>query len=123
MPRMTQAEYDAYQLRQGTLPVVKPSESEAERELHEMFERWLRLREIPFVHSRMDKRTTIAVGWPDFTALHRGKGLCVEFKADGGTLSDLQKVRLLGLERAGVPYLVTTDAGEAIRWTVERLGL
>jgi hypothetical protein len=40
-----------------------------EREMHNLFANWLRLNGVPFIHARMDKKSTIRKGWPDFTLL------------------------------------------------------
>ena len=52
----------------------------AEKQIHEAVRRWLSLRQIPFIHSRMDKASTIQKGWPDFTILHKGRAFCLELK-------------------------------------------
>ena len=49
--------------------------------LHEPFEQWLRLHLIPFVHSRADRKSTTAIGTPDFVVLSGGFGVAIEFKA------------------------------------------
>jgi hypothetical protein len=92
-----------------------------ERLLHDQFERWCRINEVVYIHSRMDRKSTIAAGHPDFTLLWKGRGCCVEFKALGGILSDDQKEALHKLAAARVPMLISSDVKQAIAWTKENL--
>ncbi len=63
----------------------------AERELQEQIANYLRQRDLFFMRSRMDKRTTLRKGWPDFTIiLHGGLALLVEVKVQGGRFSEDQ---------------------------------
>ena len=102
---------------------VERHEAGMERELHDTFANWCNLNGVPFVHSRTDRKSTIAEGWPDFTLLYMDKGCAVEFKRNDGVLSASQLATLDQLKFAGVPCLVTTSAMEAIEWTRERLGI
>lgn len=88
----------------------------AEKAIHESVRKWLTLRAIPYVHSRMDKASTIRKGWPDFTVLHQGRAYCLELKAPGGVLSDEQKQCLAELETTGTPCKVAYSDAEAISW-------
>jgi len=74
-----------------------------------------------YVHSRMDKSSTIRRGWPDFTVIHMDRVALVEFKAPGGSLSQDQKECIAELRRDGTPVLVTEDMGEAIKFLREYL--
>lgn len=121
---MSSSEYAAYQLRQGTLPVVKPSDCEVERELHETFEQWCRMRgDVHWSHNRMDKKSTARPGQFDFELQANGRGCCVEFKTATGSVTPEQQEMICEMDRAKTPWLVTTDAGEAIQWAKEKLGL
>ena len=66
-------------------------------------------------------------GMPDFLVCYRGRFVAIEAKRPGGTLSQVQKLELSRLGRAGAVVLVAFDAAavEAIldeldrRWTGE----
>lgn len=94
-----------------------------EKAMHDRFIQWLNLNGIPFVHSRMDKPSTIKMGFPDFTLLMNGRGVCVEFKAPGGKLKEEQADCLAKLHLAGVPVRVFEDVGAAIHFAKENLAV
>jgi hypothetical protein len=52
----------------------------AEKEDHEGFLNYCKLKGIARIHSRMDKPPTIEEGWPDFTCFYEGKTVFFEFK-------------------------------------------
>lgn len=54
-----------------------------ERELQNQIAGYLRLREIAFCRSRMDKKTTNTLGWPDFVFAIEGKPIAFECKMPG----------------------------------------
>ena len=87
-----------------------------ERKIHDTVIQWLRLRKIPFIHARMDKPSTIGVGWPDVTVIYRGRALCLELKAPGGRLSEEQTDTLQTLEANGTPCKVAYSDAEALSW-------
>ena len=91
--------------------------------MHKEFEQWLRLNEIPFVHSRTDKKSTTAVGIPDFVILDRGIGIAVELKGPGGDLTEAQTRTLFHWTQRGVPCLVATSVKGAIEFTKGQLQL
>ncbi len=64
----------------------------AEKELQRQIEADLNRRELFFVRSRMDRRTSVRVGLPDFLIILPG-GFClaIEVKVQGGVVSDDQK--------------------------------
>lgn len=63
-----------------------------ERELHKLIFQDLRRRELFFIHSRMDKRSTNNKGLPDFIIiLYGGAALAVEVKVEGGHVSAAQE--------------------------------
>lgn len=72
-----------------------PTEDELESVLHDQIVAWTRRQwpVVPFIHARMDKRSTIGNGAPDFTLfLPGGRTLLVECKSKDGQLSDEQKL-------------------------------
>jgi hypothetical protein len=88
-----------------------------EKSMHDVFSQWLDLNGIPYIHSRMDKRSTIQIGWPDFTIVFKGKALCIEFKMDGNNLSTEQEDTINNLIYTGTPVEVCWMAGDAIEKT------
>lgn len=63
-----------------------------EKELQEQLANLLNQRNIFYVRSRMDKKTSLPCGMPDFFIfLPNGRFLAVEAKVEGGSLSDDQK--------------------------------
>lgn len=68
------------------------ADTRREKELQKDMENLLRQRNIFFVRSRMDKRTSTRKGIPDFIIiLPRGRALMVEAKVEGGELSQDQR--------------------------------
>src|SRR5438105_15073097 len=90
--------------------VVMPRESD----LHKEFIAWLNARRIPFLHSRTDRRTTTALGDPDFFVLWEGRVLGIECKIDKNKLSDAQEKRIAYLKQAGVRVEVARTLQDCI---------
>jgi hypothetical protein len=84
-----------------------------ELKMHRVFEDWCRLNGIIVIHSRTDRKPTIAPGHPDFTLLKGGHG----------ELSPDQVEKVDELQKAHVPVLVTKDLATAIAFARLRLGL
>lgn len=75
-----------------------------ESELHDEIEAWCLSQHprVKYIHARMDKRSTIAVGAPDFVLfLLGGRVLCVECKAKQGKLTPEQLAYHKELEMLG----------------------
>src|SRR5271165_141564 len=89
---------------------------QAEKDIHSDIEAWLKRNEIPYIHSRMDKKSTIREGWPDFTAMRNGKVACVELKTWKGSLSNEQHRVIHELTESSVPVLVCHSLLEATRF-------
>ncbi len=74
-----------------------------EKDIHELIIGECRKRRWYFVHSRTDRRTTTAIGTPDFViAADRGRTFYCEIKKKGGKLSQDQTIVkhcLLGLNQ------------------------
>jgi hypothetical protein len=94
-----------------------------ELKLHAQFESWCRRNGVVYVHSRTDRKSTIAKGHPDFTLLWGGKGCLVEFKAENGSLSPEQIEKLPEIGRANVPVLVTSSYQAAVSFAMVNLGI
>lgn len=64
------------------------AEAKAERDIQDELDQWLRLHGYFFIRPRMDKRSQLPNGWPDFTILLRGGKCCfIEVKTYGGRCS------------------------------------
>ena len=82
--------------------------------LHKEFSAWLNEQGIPFIHSRTDKRTTTALGDPDYFILYGGRVLGIEIKVGKNMLSKAQALRIMDLRTAGV-HVVILRSLEACR--------
>ena len=98
-------------------------DQKSEKLIHHTFEAWLKLNQIPYLHSRMDKKSTIRVGWPDFSIFYEGKTAFVEFKQAGKQLSHEQITVAAELISEGFEVSVQTKPGQAILWTKSALGI
>lgn len=87
---------------------------QSERELQDTIESMLRLRDILPLRQRMDKPTSGAVGWPDFTFAIGGEAFAVECKVGSNDLSDAQKRVKAQLELNGWTYILARST-EPIR--------
>ncbi len=85
-----------------------------EREMHNLFASWLRLNQVPFIHARMDKKSTIRKGWPDFTLVWHGHAFCLEFKLPGQPLEPEQLEVHRELRLTGTPVQTAYSVAEAI---------
>lgn len=93
---------------------VQKFSAKREKEMHDIFSQWLNLNGIPFIHARTDKRSTIQVGWPDFTVIHKGRAVCVEFKMPYAKIDVKQFETIDRLQREGTPVFICHNHAEAI---------
>lgn len=103
--RTTMAEVQAHNARvagQKHPPARLGEGVEREADLHDQIEKECRHRGWPFVHSRMDRRTTVAVGVVDFV-----------IAADNG--------RTFWIEAKGAKTKVTREQAATIHW-LQNLG-
>ena len=96
---------------------------ENEREMHETFANWCRVNNLLFIHSRMDRKSTIREGWPDFTVIRAGRCVCIEFKHGASKPSDVQLDCIAELIDSNTPVLAVDSVIEAIHWTRRELGV
>jgi len=85
-----------------------------EKDEHRTFSQWLDLKEIPYIHAQNHKRSTIQIGWPDFTIFYNGMALCIEFKVKGNKPSEDQVRSMDKLRKNNVDCFVCETAVEAI---------
>lgn len=99
MPRMSQAEYQAYLMRESTrtgatstLVVNKAEHVESESDLHSQIIGDCKRRGWLWVHARMDKASHLTIGAPDFLIFaDGGRLLMVECKTRTGKLRPEQQ--------------------------------
>lgn len=84
----------------------------SEKELQKQIFLYLRMREIPFVNSRMDRRPTIQCGAADFVACFKGRCIAVECKVGGNTLSDEQEAFKRQILANGGIHLICSNLGQ-----------
>lgn len=94
-----------------------------ERDMHNVFEDWLKLKGIPYDHSRMDKKTTQQCGVPDFLVIWKQKVCPIEFKMPGNNPSPEQQDFIERLNATGTTTYICTAAYEAIEITKRELGV
>lgn len=95
-----------------------------EREDHAQFLQWLRLHNLPFIHARTDRKSSIQEGWPDFSIFGKdGRVLFVELKLPGKRLDPLQRETGNLLLQNGFPFRVAYSYAEAIAFAKESLSI
>lgn len=85
-----------------------------EQEIHNALIAWLKKEKIPFIRSRMDKRTSTACGDPDFACFRNGRACLLEIKAGGNKLSLAQVARIGEFASAGTTVWIATSVEQAI---------
>jgi hypothetical protein len=85
----------------------------SEKQFHRDFEKWLRERQIPFVTARMDRRSTIGNGKPDYCVTWMNRCVYVELKTDKGRLSPAQIKEIEYIRRSGNTVEVARGMAEA----------
>jgi hypothetical protein len=127
MPRMSSAEYQAYQMRhrdasEGDQELRREAgKRDPEKTLHDEIiahcdKQWPRWK---YIHSRMDKPSTIQEGCQDFTIFMPGRVLCVECKRVGGKLSLEQNIWIAEMKQVGVTVHVIETFEEFLKLTKE----
>jgi hypothetical protein len=84
-----------------------------EKQFHRDFEKWLRERRIPFVTARMDRRSTIGNGKPDYCVTWMNRCVYVELKTAKGRLSPAQIKEIEYIRRSGNTVEVARGMAEA----------
>lgn len=130
--RFTQAEVDAYRARRAMESgAFVGSATEApggcpggeEKALQDRIEKECRDQGWACVRSRMDKRTTLAPGTPDFIiALPRGITLWVECKTAKGRMTEDQVAWAIKLDRLGHKWEVVRSFNEFLKLAADAMG-
>lgn len=87
----------------------------SERELQNLIENWFRLQGIPAFRQRMDKRSNMKVGTPDFIVCHQGGFYAFEVKVGNNVLTKEQNDCLNEIETAGGQSWVVRSLSEVKR--------
>lgn len=98
-----QSRLEASSRRDKTVVESTPKPKVAiESDLHEKVEDYCRERGWWYLHSRMDRKTTVGVGTPDFCiARHGGRMVFMELKRTGGKATAAQLANLAHLRHLG----------------------
>jgi len=99
-------------------PLPEPQEPGVSREsiLHDDVIRWLEQRGWKYVHSRMDAKTTVAIGLPDLIiAAPNGRTLWVEMKAGNKKLKPAQRIWEMQLKHLGHIHVVARNMDDFLR--------
>jgi hypothetical protein len=98
-----------------TVPEIEAQNAiKLERQLQDGIAGYLRLKGVTFGQSRMDRRTTYTVGWPDFTFVVNGRACFLEAKLPGEQPTDKQVEIMAGLEKAGAFVRVVHSLAAAV---------
>lgn len=103
---------------------IRNRASKGERAIHDEIEQFLRLRGWYYVHSRMDKPTTCAVGTPDFIVCMPDRNGCgifvaIECKLPGEKTSTDQEEHIERIIDNDGEARVCYSSKEAIDWLLE----
>jgi hypothetical protein len=104
---------------------AEKADRETERQMHVEVSRECLRQRIGMIEARMDKRSTIPKGHPDFTLMKNNQLLLLELKAANGRLSNDQEDRIAELEQCGNQTVVassTLEAINAIHAWLDRIG-
>lgn len=99
-----------------------------ESDLHDWFESDMIRRGVSFVRCRMDKPSTIRVGWPDFSLFFTApdgitRACFVEFKSKSTVINKDQVEVHAELRERNIPCLVTGNFREAVEFVLSNLNL
>lgn len=85
-----------------------------ESQVHQAFSMWLNKHEIPHVHSRTDRKTSTAVGDPDYFVFWCSRVVAIEIKVGKGRLSLAQAKRIAYIRRSGNKVEICRSVEECI---------
>ena len=98
----------------GMLPEERQAELETrtEKNLQNQIANYLRQHDIFFGCQRMDRRSNIVVGWPDFWFVFRGVPIALEAKVGNRKQEPAQLAAQIRMERDGWRYCVVRSVEE-----------
>lgn len=85
-----------------------------ERQIHKGFNKWLREREVPFIESRMDRKSTIAKSWPDYSIFWCGRSVLIEVKTEKGKVRPDQEELHKFIRKSGNTVAVARNVDQCI---------
>lgn len=95
----------------------------SEKQIHNGFIAYLKRERLSYSHHRMDKKSGIAVGFPDFCIIHCGRALLLEIKTPKGRLSEAQREMIKQLTLNGNITEVCRSVEECVRAVETWMGL
>lgn len=119
MPRMTQAEYRAWLARTADLrtDILGATCCDNESTLQREIRQWCAARNIPCGCARMDKPSTMPVGWPDMTIVLNGRVLFIECKTRTGKRTADQQIMSKLFEMQGQTIHIVRSFEEFVQLT------
>jgi hypothetical protein len=94
---------------------AEKADRETERQMHVEVQRECLRQRIGMIEARMDRRSTIPKGHPDFTLMKNNHLFLLELKAANGRLSNDQEDRIAYLKECGNDTFVACSTDQAIR--------
>jgi hypothetical protein len=95
--------------------IVSGGRVDRERDLHDDIETYCRMRFYLVCHSRMDRPSTIAVGFPDFVIFMPGRNVCfLEAKKRGAKATTAQFAKLAHARKLGFVAEIVDNLADAI---------
>jgi hypothetical protein len=91
-------------------------------EEHRIFLNWCKLNGLPRIYSRLQRRVTIELGWPDFSVFYGGLTIFFQFKI-ATRLSRDGELTIGVLREVGFEIFIVNSAAEAISIATEAFGL
>lgn len=94
--------------------VLEEQNAREELEHQEKLCEYLNLKEIPYWHSRTDRKTTTKKGTPDFCIVYKGAALIIECKGPRGKLTESQRQFIDRLQNAQTYVHITRSSNESL---------
>ena len=92
-----------------------------ERQLHDAFKAWLKKRGIPYIYGGWGTKSTMTVGWPDFTILWMGRAVCIEIKTPKGKTQEVQDKAIEFIRAAGNRVVLARSLEQCTEATMDIL--
>jgi hypothetical protein len=119
LAKLMSQENQEYYRKTGQLPDPKKANralQRNERQEQRVFSAWMHMKGILYVNPRADQKSTIAIGWPDFSVFLDGaRTIFIEMKSGDGKCSPEQIARQEQLKQIGHAVYVAWSADEAIK--------
>ena len=104
---------DRGDLQSPTMPEIQATvETAAEKVLQSQIMDYLRLHGVFAGRQRMDKKSTMALGWPDIVFAWHGVPIALEVKTANGKQTEEQRVAEAAMAKDGWRYYVVRSVAE-----------